>query len=171
MRPICGDDATRNVVTSEISRCNGIVHISTHGELLSPSDDFTPDELILKKNVMENSRLILSGYNDSPQSSLCYMSGSDVLKIKRINSEVVFLDACMSGKGAVSISGSVGIAEAFHMIGAQNVICYLEPVDDNVDTEFSNRFYQELSKGASCHEAFFRAKKTIDQNIKVVLWE
>lgn len=171
VRSICGDDATRNVVTSEISRNTGIVHISTHGELFSPSDDFTPEELILKKNVMENSCLILSGYNDTPHSSLCYMSGSDVLNIKRINSEVVFLDACMSGKGAVSVSGSVGIAEAFHLIGAQNVICYLEPVDDDVATEFSNRFYKELSKGASCHDAFFRAKKSINQNIKVVLWE
>lgn len=171
VRSIYGDDATRNMVTSEISRNTGIVHISTHGELFSPSDDFTPEELILKKNVMENSCLILSGYNDTPQSSLCYMSGSDVLKMKRINSDVVFLDACMSGKGAVSVSGSVGIAEAFHLIGAQNVICYLEPVYDDVATEFSNRFYQELSKGASCHDAFFRAKKSINQNIKIVLWE
>lgn len=171
VRPICGDDATRNVVTSEISRSNGIVHISTHGELFSPNDDFTPEELILKKNVMENSCLILSGYNDTPQSSLCYMSGSDVLKMKRINSELVYLDACMSGKGAVGVTGSVGIAEAFHLIGAKNVICYLEPVDDDIATEFSNRFYLELSKGASCHDAFFRAKKSIQQNLKVVLWE
>ena len=171
VRPICGDDATRNVVASEISRNNGIVHISTHGELFSPSDDFTPEELSLKKNVMDNSCVIISGYNDTPQSSLCYMSGSDVLKIKHINSEVVFLDACMSGKGAIGVSGSVGIAEAFHLIGAKNVICYLEPVGDNVATDFSNRFYLELSKGASCHDAFFRAKKSIKQNIKVVLWE
>lgn len=171
VRPICGDDATRNVVTSEISRSNGIVHISTHGELFSPNDDFTPEELILKKNVMENSCLILSGYNDTPNSSLCYMSGSDVLKIKRINSELVFLDACMSGKGAVGVTGSVGIAEAFHLIGAKNVICYLGPIDDDIATEFSNRFYLELSKGASCHDAFFRAKKFINHNLKVVLWE
>ena len=171
VRSICGNDATRNVVTSEISRSNGIVHISTHGELFSPSDDFTPDELFLKKNVMDNSCMILSGYNDTPQSSLCYMSGSDVLKMKHISSELIFLDACMSGKGAVGASGSVGIAEAFHLIGAKNVICYLEPVNDNVATEFSNRFYLELSKGASYHDAFFRAKKSINPNLKVVLWE
>lgn len=171
VRPFCGDDATRSVVTSEISRSNGIVHISTHGELSSSGKDFTPDELILKKNVMDNSRLILSGYNDAPQSSLCYMSGSDVLKMKRIKTSIVFLDACLSGKGAVGASGSVGIAEAFHLIGAQNVICYLEPVNDDIATEFSNRFYLELSKGASCHDAFFRAKKSVNPNLKVVLWE
>lgn len=171
VRFICGDEASKNVVANEISRNNGIVHISTHGELFSPSDDFTIEELILRKDVMEKSCLILSGYNDTPQSSQCYMSGSDVLKIKRINSEVVFLDACMSGKGAVNISGAVGIAEAFHLIGAKNVICYLESVKDYVATEFSNRFYLELSKGASYHEAFFRAKKSINQDIKVILWE
>ncbi len=171
VHPICGDEATRNVVTSEISRNNGIVHISTHGVLFSQNDDFTPEELILKKNIMDNSCVILSGYNDTPQSSLCYMSGSDVMKIKRINSEVVFLDACMSGKGAIGVSGSVGIAEAFHLIGAKNIICYLEPVEDDAAAEFSNRFYLELSKGKSCHSAFFAAKNSMDKDIKVVLWE
>lgn len=171
VKPICGDDASRNVVMSEISRNNGIVHISTHGEHFSINTDFSSEELCLKKDVMDNCCLILSGYNDTPDSSLCYMSGSDVLKMKYINSDIVFLDACMSGKGAVSVVGSVGMAEAFHLIGAKNVICYLESVDDDVATEFSNRFYLELSKGASCHDAFFSAKQSINQNIKVVLWE
>lgn len=171
VRSICCDNATKNVVMSEISRSNGIVHISTHGELFSASDDFNPDELILKKNVMDNSCLILSGYNNSPQSSLCRMSGSDVLKMKQIKTSIVFLDACVSGKGAVGASGSVGIAEAFHLIGARNIICYLESIPDYIATRFSNRFYLELSKGASCHDAFFRAKKSINQNIKIVLWE
>jgi len=171
VRPICGDEALRNVVMSEISRCQGIVHISTHGKLFSSGYDFKTEDLILKKNIMDNSRLILSGYNDAPNSPLSYMSGSDVLKMKKINTSVVFLDACLSGKGAVGASGSVGIAEAFHLVGAHNVICYLESVNDDIATEFSNRFYLELSKGASCHDAFFRAKKSINHNIKVVLWE
>jgi hypothetical protein len=173
VRPICCDDASRNVVTSEISRNEGIVHISTHGDFIGTSNDFNfqPDELILKKNVMDNSRLILSGYNDDPKSPLSYMTGSDVLKMKRINTSIVFLDACSSGNGAVGLSGSVGIAEAFHQIGAHNVICYLESINDIIATEFSNRFYLELSKGASCHDAFFTAKKSMNQNFKVVLWE
>ena len=171
VRPICGDDAKRNVVMSEISRSKGILHISTHGHLFSSDYEFKPEDLILKKNIMENSRLILSGYNDAPNSPMSYISGSNVLKLKKINSSIVFLDACLSGKGSVGASGSVGIAEAFHLIGAKNVICYLEPVKDDIATDFSNRFYQELSKGKSCHDAFFIAKKSINPNIKVVLWE
>lgn len=171
VRPICGDDAKRNVVTSEIGRSKGILHISTHGHQFSSDYEFEPEDLILKRNIMENSRLILSGYNDAPNSPMSYVSGSDVLRLKKIDSSIVFLDACSSGKGAVGASGSVGMAEAFHLIGAKNVICYLEPVKDNVATAFSNRFYLELSKGKSCHDAFFIAKKSINQNIKVVLWE
>ena len=171
VRPICGDDAKRNVVANEISRNNGVVHISTHGELFSSDYEYKPEDLILKKNIMENSRLILSGYNDAPNSPMSYLSGGDVLKLKKINSSIVFLDACLSGKGAVGASGSVGLAEAFHLIGAKNVICYLESVKDDVATDFSNRFYLELSKGKTCHDAFFIAKKSINQNIKVVLWE
>lgn len=171
VRPICGDDAKRNVVTSEISRSKGILHISTHGHQFSSDYEFEPEDLILRRNIMENSRLILSGYNDAPNSPMSYMSGSDVLRLKKINASIVFLDACLSGKGAVGTSGSVGIAEAFHLIGAKNVICYLERVQDDLATDFSNRFYQELSKGKSCHDAFFIAKKSINKNIKVVLWE
>lgn len=171
LRPVRGDDATRNVVASEISRSKSIIHISTHGELFNFDDDFSPQDLILKKNVMDNSRLILSGYNDSPKSPLTSISGSDVLKIKRIETPIVFLDACSSGRGAVGASGSVGISEAFHLIGAKKIICYLEPVEDEVATEFSNMFYKELANGASCHDAFFNAKKSLNSKIKVVLWE
>lgn len=158
-------------MASEISRSKSLVHISTHGELFDYDEEFSPQELILKKNIMDNSRLILSGFNDSPNLPMTSISGSDVLKIKRINTPIVFLDACSSGRGAVGASGSVGIAEAFHLIGAKNVICYLEPIGDEIATDFSNKFYKELSKGSSCHDAFFAAKKSLSTQIKVVLWE
>lgn len=170
--PITGDSANRGIVASEISRCRGILHISTHGDTsFNPENDIDPEALILKKNILDNSRLILSGYNDSPDSPLTYISGSDVLKLKKIKSSVVFLDACLSGRGAVSVSGSVGISEAFHLVGAKNIICYLEPIEDDIATDFSNIFYKALSNGKTCHEAFFIAKNSINQNIKVVLWE
>ena len=171
VRPICCDDATRNVVTSEISRSKGIIHISTHGHIFNTPDNIKLEDIVLRKDIMYNSCLILSGYNDAPNSSLVRLSANDVMQMKRIHSSVVFLDACMLGRGAIGVAGAVSMAEAFHLIGAQNVICYLEPVDDDVATEFSNSFYLELSKGASCHDAFFRAKKSINKNIKVVLWE
>ena len=171
VRPICGDEAKRNIVANEISRCNGIVHISTHGEIFNSDYEFSPEELVLKRNVMDNCRLILSGYNDTPNSHLSYLSGSDILQLRKINASIVFLDACLSGYGDVGISGPVGIAEAFHQIGAKNIICYLEPVEDIVATQFSNSFYTELSKGLSCHDAFFKAKKSLNKEIKVVLWE
>lgn len=171
LRPIRGDDATRSVVASEISRSKSIVHISTHGELFDYDDNLSPDDLALQKDVMDNSRLILSGYNRAPESPLSSISGSDVMKIKKIETPIVFLDACSSGRGSFGVSGSVGIAEAFHMIGARNIICYLEPVEDEVATRFSELFYKELAKGVSCHDAFFRAKNLINSQIKIVLWE
>lgn len=169
---ISGDNATRNNVASEISRNRDIIHISTHGATsTNAKDDISPEDLILKKNVMDNSRLILSGYNDTPRTALSYLTGSDILKMKKIDSNIVFLDACLSGRGSVSVSGSVGMAEAFHTIGAKNIICYLQRVEDKVATQFSNLFYSELSKGKSCHDAFFNAKKSLTQQIKVILWE
>lgn len=172
VHPLCGDDATRNSVMNAIRKSKGIVHISTHGSTNFNSNyDFEPEDLILKRNIMDNSRLILSGYNDNPNSYLSYLSGSDVLRIKKIDTSIIFLDACLSGRGAVGAAGSVGITEAFHMVGAQNIICYLERVKDELATKFSNKFYLELSKGSSCHDAFFTAKKSVGSDIKVVLWE
>ena len=171
VRSVCGDDATKNIVANEISRSKGILHISTHGMLLKSDKEYDFEDLALKRNIMENSRLALSGYNEAPNSPMSYISGSDVLKIRKIYASTVFLDACLSGHGSVGMSGSVGLAEAFYLIGAKNIICYLESVEDNVATRFSNIFYTELSKGASCHDAFFTAKRKINQNVKVILWE
>lgn len=172
IRSIRGDDATRNIVMSEISRNKGIIHISTHGTTdIDPKEDISEEDLILKENVLNGCRLILSGYNDNPDSPLGYISGSDVLKLGKIESSLVYLDACSSGNGAVGIAGSIGIAESFHLVGAQNVICYLESVDDSIATSFSNLFYSALLKGSTCHDAFFYAKNSIKQDLKVILWE
>ena len=103
------------------------------------------------------------------------MTGSDILKINNCNASIVFLDACLTGTGNVGVTGPIGMAEAFHTIGIPNIICYLESVEDDIATEFSNIFYLELSKGFSCHNAFFTAKNTIKsltgKDLKVVLWE
>ena len=172
VRPICGDSVTRSIVMNEISRSKGIVHISTHGYINNNFDEeISFEDLILKRNYMDNSFFVLAGYNDNPRSPMTHLSGADVLNMKKIDSSVVFLDACLSGKGSVGAAGSVSMAEAFHLIGAKNVICYLEPIDDDIATDFSNKFYIELSKGASCHNAFFRAKNSIKKDLKVVLWE
>lgn len=172
VRLLRGNDAKRNVVGSEICRSNSIVHISTHGITTSQIDDVVePEALALKENILQNSRLILSGYNDNPNSTLCSMTARDVLELKKTDAQIIFLDACLSGAGGVGSAGAVGLAEAFHLIGANNVICYLEPVMDNVATMFSNCFYRELSKGHSCHDAFYKAKNEVDADIKVVLWE
>ncbi len=172
VHPICGDEATKDTVLRKICTTEGVVHISTHGYLNLGSDsDYSLEDIILKNNIMDNCFMILSGYNDNPQSTMSYVSGSDILKLNKINTSIVFLDACLSGQGDVGAAGSIGIADAFHLIGAKNIICYLEPVEDDIATEFSNRFYLELSKGKSCHSAFFAAKNSMDNDLKVVLWE
>ena len=148
-----------------------VIDIETGREHTIADHLYDFEDLALKRNIMENSRLALSGYNEAPNSPMSYISGSDVLKIRKIYASTVFLDACLSGHGSVGMSGSVGLAEAFYLIGAKNIICYLESVEDNVATRFSNIFYTELSKGASCHDAFFTAKRKINQNVKVILWE
>lgn len=173
VRSISGDSASKAAVVSEIRRNRGALHISTHGELFDRAVDFniSPEDLILKNTILDNSCLILSGYNDSPHSPSTVLSGRDVFNLRRINSSIVFLDACFSGGGAIGVSGAVGMAEAFHLIGATNVICYLEPIEDEIATEFSNLFYSELAKGSTCHDSFFNAKKSLNKNIKAVLWE
>ena len=170
--PISGDNATKEKVKNALAHNKGIVHISTHGTTsFDPDKDFAVEDLILNRNVMENSGLILSGYNDNPQSPSSHISGADILSIKRVNSPIVFLDACSSGKGAVGVSGSVGIAEAFHLVGVKNVICYLSDINDDLATRFCNIFYKEISKGVPCHDAFFTAKQSFNENIDVILWE
>ncbi len=76
-----------------------------------------------------------------------------------MRADLVTISACYgAGSRAYSGEGLVGLAWAFLRAGAHNVIASLWEVTDASTEQLMDKFYDELEKGASPHEALRAAK-------------
>lgn len=164
-----------------------ILHISTHGTLdesmikrLNYENAFHG---ILGNSVLKSCQLYLSGYNDDSSNNI---NALDIQSMNLSNIELVYLDACETAAGK-DISGRVfSMAEAFRNAGVQNIIANLDPIPDDVATEFALNFYQNIKDGMSFHDAFYTAKTSyvvnnydinsnnavnIFSDLRIILWE
>jgi formylglycine-generating enzyme required for sulfatase activity len=71
---------------------------------------------------------------------------------------LVFLNACHSGRGAVSLTGMAGLASAFLKAGAGAFLGAHWALDDDQACCFSEVFYQHLFAGEEIGEAVSRAR-------------
>ena len=91
--------------------------------------------------------------------------GDDMLwasEIAQLNlrAQVVFLSACSSAVGRLSIGeGLMSVARAFLLAGCQSVIASLWPVVDKEAPLFVQLFYEELFDGRPPAEALQLAKQ------------
>lgn len=149
-----------------------IVHISTHGIFdntgLSRMNDELDEDVVNGNNILKNCKLILSGYNNDNSQ---YISGEDIRSLDLSNIDLLFLDACQTGDGRRITLGSYSLAEAFHLAGVRNIIAILDPIDPNTTHDFSIKFYGLLKHGNTIHDAFYRAKKEICPDERLILWE
>lgn len=177
LKVIRGDDATKFTILHDISTTEKIpiLHISTHGEYHAQIQDvniYRPASYYLSGNdVLNNARLILSGYNNHENSSATILTAKDISDLKHLNIDFVFLNACNSGSGETRYNNSYSFIEAFHEAGVKVIIAFLEPVDDILAAEFTDSFYSRVLEGSNYHDAFFDAKETVLPNAKIILWE
>jgi len=86
------------------------------------------------------------------------------LKVREIynfelNSELVVLSACSTGKGKMEGSdGVLGLPRVFFYAGAKSVISTLWGINDNSTVDFMDYFYQGLAEGKSKAQALRMAK-------------
>lgn len=79
-----------------------------------------------------------------------------------LGAHVAFLSSCGSAGGNIlSGEGVLGMTGAFLGAGAHAVVATLWPVDDAATTELVERFYAELSRGASVSTALRRAQRSL----------
>lgn len=60
---------------------------------------------------------------------------------------LVFLNACQTGPGFLSLGDYAGMAQAFLMAGSSGVIAPLWAIDDKVSGDIAKRFYQRVFDG------------------------
>ncbi len=103
-----------------------------------------------------DSAIVLSKEPDNPDSFKLY--ARDITQ-HRIRAELVTISACYSaGDRHYSGEGMVGLAWAFLRAGARNVVAALWEVTDVSTDQLMDRFYDELSKGATPDAALRAAK-------------
>ena len=144
-----------------------ILHVSTHGKAKSNHNDVVPNNTIdlynsiVGLNEMAGYGLALSNYNEN---NLNYISAKDIIQhLELPGNQLIFLDACVTGKSKSLLYGPNSLAKAFYTAGAANVISYLTDVKEKVATDFCIMFYEELhaSPDSSYHDIFYRTKQRI----------
>lgn len=106
-----------------------------------------------------DSAIVLSGDADNPSSFKLY--ARDIVH-HRLKADLVTISACYgAGERQYSGEGLVGLAWAFLYAGSHNVIAALWDVADASTYQLMDRFYDELSKGASPDAALRAAKLSL----------
>jgi len=106
-----------------------------------------------------DSAIVLSKDANDPESFKLY--ARDIIH-HRLQAELVTISACYgAGERQYSGEGLVGLAWAFLRAGSRNVIAALWEVSDASTDQLMDRFYDELSKGASPDAALRTAKLSL----------
>jgi len=152
-----------------------LLHIATHGFAVDQAA--VPVPIPVQANSMEDlvrhvsepllrCGLAFAGANHctrggtglrSTKSAILW--GTDVLELDVRGTEVVFLSACQTGAGDVTLGSSAStLAQAFWLAGARSVISTHWPVDDNAAKTIALAFYRSFTGGATIADALRKAK-------------
>src|SRR5262249_34975224 len=83
---------------------------------------------------------------------------------RRFDLDLVVLSACESGLGRLERGeGLIGLARAFRLAGARNLVVSLWKVDDAATAAFMSEFYVRLAAGATPASALRDAKLALLQ--------
>ena len=94
--------------------------------------------------------------NDSDEENV--LTVQDVQNLQ-LQTRLVVLSCCDTGRGNVTAEGVVGIARAFLCAGARSVVATLWEIDDSATVEFMKHFYQQLVDNKSASEALHSGMK------------
>ncbi|BBD63194.1 TPR repeat-containing protein (plasmid) [Nostoc sp. HK-01] len=126
-KAITGKDATKAAFKQRLSTAK-IIHLATHG-LLDDADKSIPTAIALAP----------SGTDDG------LLTPAEIIDLK-INSELVVLSACDTGRGTITGDGVIGLSRALIIAGAPSMIVSLWSVPDSQTSELMIQFYQQWKK-------------------------
>ncbi|MEZ0609434.1 CHAT domain-containing protein [Fibrella sp. WM1] len=129
-KPLLGQSATPQAVEQAILHAD-FIHIATHG-FSSPNQS------------LDSSYLALT----STSTHCGLWTARSIQRLKLSGEALVVLSACETGQGQVHEGGIIGLARAFQLAGASNILMSLWPVPDRTTADFMIQFVQELKKPA-----------------------
>ena len=146
VEPLTGKNATKDQVLRRLNSVS-LVHIAAHGSAERGA-------ILLSPNLDSSKR---------PKEKDFLLTMTDVLDAK-LNSKLIVLSCCHSGRGKIKAEGVVGIARAFLGAGARSVIASLWEIDDEATLTFMRHFYEHLVKGQSASKSLHEAMKMMRES-------
>ncbi|WP_026786825.1 CHAT domain-containing protein [Planktothrix rubescens] len=133
---ITGDNATKVAILDRMLNTR-IVHLSAHGLL----DDF--------QGFGIPGSIILAPSEKTDDGSL---NAAEILQLK-LDSELVVLSACSTGRGKITGDGVVGLSRCFILAGVPSIIVSLWNMGAIAAKLLMTQFYQNLARGDNRAEA------------------
>jgi hypothetical protein len=130
---ITGENATKAVITDQMLNTR-IVHLSTHGYFDHSQKSGIPGTIILAPSMEPE---------DDDDGGL---NAIDILQLE-LNSELVVLSACSSGRGTITGDGVNGLSRCFILAGVPSIIVSLWNMGAPSAKLLMTEFYQNLARG------------------------
>ena len=168
---LTGADANARALLSV--RNPRVLHVATHGIHLE-RDTFGLDALGYE-SLLARSALLLAA--DRPAAPSSGVTALEISGLDLRATQLVTLSACDSGAGAVTRgSGVVGLARAFALAGAQNLLLSLWRIEDAATATLITDFYRRLATASpadALHESQLAAltrQRAAGQSPAVASW-
>jgi CHAT domain-containing protein len=139
---ISGDNATKVAILDRMLNTR-IVHLSAHGLIDDFQSSGIPGAIILAP----------SGDDDGAIHAI------DILQLK-LDSELVVLSACSTGRGKITGDGVIGLSRCFILAGVPSIIVSLWDIGAPAAQLLMTEFYQNLARGDDRAAALRRAMLT-----------
>lgn len=147
-------EATKNRILQEVCG-RDLLYFATHG-MASPLDPLNGSYLVLTGNEKKD-----------------FLTARDIQKLRNkcvLEAQLVVLSACQTGLGQEHGAGTIGLARAFQIAGAGQVLMSLWSVDDSQTSLLMKFFMEELKNRGketahtSLQAAIIRYKKQINKD-------
>lgn len=138
--PVIGEAATKSTVVEKML-ASRIIHLATHGSF--DSENPLNGWLALTPEGTDNGLLTV-----------------DEIFGLNLNTELVVLSACDTGRGKITGDGVVGLSRAFVSAGTPSILVSLWQVPDNSTAVLMQEFYHQLQKGEDKAQALRQAMLT-----------
>ena len=146
-----------------------ILHIATHGFAVPlgtpfPTDDLTIalssiSEPLLRCGLALTNANAFSTLRKIDRSEKFILWGTDILELDVRGTELVYLSACHSGVGDISVGpASSSLAIAFWLAGARSIVMTNWTIGDDCAVLVASTFYEQVISGKSYMQALRAAK-------------
>jgi CHAT domain-containing protein len=159
-----------------------ILHLATHGLFLENQakasrasepfarliSDATPlasgveNPMLRSMLCLAGAQTFLDGGALPPEAEDGLLTAEDVAGLDLLDTELVVLSACDTGRGEVKVGeGVFGLRRAFAIAGARTLVMSLWKVPDEATRMLMVRFYEELQAGRPRVDALRAAQQTV----------